>query len=124
MNLPSSPAMIPTVGTVRGPLAVFGRAHPEITRLVLFGSLARGEAHANSDVDVVASFAPDSTPRGMAGFAYLDDLEQALAAHLGRHVHLIEQGALESAEKRGSYSLPRAVRRDGILIYELEPAAA
>ena len=46
----------------------------------------------------------------MAGFAYLDDLEQALAARLGRRVHLVEQGALESAERRGSHSLPRAVR--------------
>ena len=124
MNLPSSPALIPTVGTVRGPLAIFGRAHPEITRLVLFGSLARGEAHANSDVDVVASFAPDSTPRGMANFAYMDDLEQALATQLGRRVDLIKQEALESATKRGNHSLPRAVRRDGIVIYELEPAAA
>ena len=116
--------MVPSVEAVRGPLAAFGRAHPEITRLVLFGSLARGEAHADSDVDVVASFAPGSTPGGMAGFAYLDDLEQTLAAHLGRRVDLIGQGALESAERRGNHALPHAVRRDGILVYELEPAAA
>ena len=116
--------MIPTAGTVRGPLAAFGRSHPEITRLVLFGSLARGEAHANSDVDVVVDFVPGSTPRGMAGCTYMDDLEHALAAQLGRRVDLIKQGALESAQKRGNHSLPRAVQRDGILIYELEPAAA
>ena len=116
--------MIPTVEGVRGPLAAFGRDHSEITRLVLFGSLARGEAHADSDVDVVASFAPNSTPRGMANFAYMDDLEQALATQLGRRVDLIKQEALESATRRGSHSLPRAVRRDGILLYELESAAA
>lgn len=92
--------------------------HPEITRLTLFGSLARGEANANSDVDEVVDFLPGSTPRGMAGFAYMDDREHALAAYLGRRVDLIKQGALESAEKRGSHALPRAVRRDGILVYE------
>ena len=124
MHSPDRAAIVPTVEAVRGLLAAFGQAHPEITRLVLFGRLARGEAHAESDVDVVVDFVPDSVPRGMANFAYLDDLEGALAAHLGRNVHLVTQGALESAENRGSYALPRAVRRDGIFVYELESATA
>ena len=117
-------ATIPTAEETRGPLMAFGRSYPEIIRLVLFGSLARGEAHENSDVDVVVDFVRGSTPRGMAGFAYLDDLESALAVHLGRSVHLVEQDALKSAENRGSYALPRAVQRDGILVYELKSAAA
>ena len=111
MNLPDGPAMVPSVEGVRGPLAAFGRAHPELTRLVLFGSLARGEAHADSDVDVVASFAPGSSPRGMAGFAYLDDLEQTLAVHWGRRVDLIGQGALESAERAAT--MPSLTRYSG-----------
>ena len=120
MDSPGCAATVPTADAVRGPLVAFGQAHPEITRLVLFGSLARGDTHAESDVDVVASFAPESTPQGWAHFAYLDDLEAELAACLGRSVDIIGQGAVESAERRGNHALPWAVRRDGILIYKRE----
>ena len=33
-------------------LAEFGREHPEIIRLILFGSVARGDAHEARDVDL------------------------------------------------------------------------
>ena len=68
-----------TVNEVRSILAAFGGAHPEVMRVELFGSVARGENTPESDVDVVVSFAPGSLPRGMAGFAFLDDLEKELA---------------------------------------------
>ena len=63
--------MIPTAGTVRGLLAAFGRSHPEIARLILFGSLARGEANANSDVDVVADFVAWPHPQRHGGVRLL-----------------------------------------------------
>ena len=104
-------------------VALFGQAHPEIVRIVPFGSVARGEDTPESDVDVVVSFAPDDVPRGFAGFGFLDDLEKELAARLGRPVDLIDQEVVENALRIGNNSLPRAVARDGRLVYEAEPAA-
>ena len=64
MNSPDCTAAAPTVDAVRGPLVAFAQFYPEIIRLVLFGSLARGDAHAESAVDVVTGFAPENAPRG------------------------------------------------------------
>jgi predicted nucleotidyltransferase len=71
----------------------FCRIH-RITRLEVFGSVARDEAEAGSDVDLLVTFAPD-TPRGMAHFAFVDDLEKELERLLGCEVDLIEREALE-----------------------------
>ena len=92
-------------------------------RIELFGSVARGENTPESDVDLVVSFALGSLPRGMAGFAFLDDLENGLAVRIGRPVNLIEKAAVENARRIGNNSLPRAAARDGCLVYEAEPAA-
>ena len=75
---------VPTLDSMRAPLIAFAQAHPEIRRLVVFGSVAWGEAHADSDVDVVADLIPGSLPQGMAGFSFMYDLECELAARLGR----------------------------------------
>ena len=109
---------------LREVLAVFGQRHPEIVRVELFGSMARGEETPESDVDLVVSFAPNGVPRGLAGYAFFDDLEKELAALLRRPVHLVEQEAVENAQRIGNHSLPCAVARDGCLLYEAEPAAS
>ena len=105
-------------------LIAFGRAHPTIQRIALFGSVARGETTADSDVDVVIGFQSGSLPRGLAGFGFLSDLEAELAAQLGCPVDLIEQGAVENARRIGNRALPRAVDRDARTVYESEPAAS
>ena len=112
-----------TVDEIRGVLAAFGRLHPEVSRVQVFGSVARGEATMDSDVDVVVRFVPGSLPRGLAGFGFLGDLEDELAARLGCPVDLVEQGAVENARRIGNHALPRAVDRDACTVYELEPAA-
>jgi predicted nucleotidyltransferase len=67
------------------------RAHePElrkagIRRLSLFGSVARGEAGANSDIDLVADLDPDA---GIGLFA-LAALERRLEALVGKKVDLL-----------------------------------
>ena len=124
MQTCSAAGLVPTLDSVRASLVAFARAHPEIRRLVVFGSVARGEAHADSDVDVVADLVPGSLPQGMAGFSYLYDLECELAARLGRGAHLIEREVVNGARRIGNNALPRAVERDGKLVYELESAAA
>ena len=113
---------VSTVSEVAKKLAAFGCAHAEIVRLEVFGSVARGEAHAQSDVDLVVTFASD-WKRAIGGFAYfghLEELEQELAVILGRAVHLVDRAGVQSAVRIGNTSLARAIARDGQTVYEAE----
>ena len=118
-------ATVPTLEAIRPLLAAFGQAHPEIVRLEVFGSVARGEATPESDVDVVAVFRAGSLPRGMAGFAFVDDLERELAHRLGRYTHLVDYlGERDpGAGTSTSVCFERAVARDARQVYEADPTA-
>ena len=114
-----------TVDAVVTSVAAFCRQHPEIIRVELFGSLARGEATAASDVDLVVTFAP-AWKKGIDGFAYfghLDDLKDGLAMALGRPTHLIDQAGVESSVRIGNTALAKAIARDGQLVYEADHSA-
>jgi predicted nucleotidyltransferase len=56
------------------------RARYGVVRLGLFGSVARNEAGPDSDVDLVAEFAPDAK----IGMFKLFDLERVLTDLIGR----------------------------------------
>jgi predicted nucleotidyltransferase len=78
----------------RDALHVLALAKPElaqrygVVRLALFGSVARDEARADSDVDVVVSFAGPATSRSYFGVQfYLEDA-------LGCPVDLVTEKAL------------------------------
>jgi len=89
-------SLVPTAATLtrlKPDLENFCRNHP-IARLEVFGSVARGDDNAKSDLDLLVTFAP-GTPLGMAHFAFVDDLEKELEALLGCEVDLIEREALE-----------------------------
>src|SRR5271170_6066375 len=83
----------PSLAHLKPELENFCRNHP-IARLEVFGSVARGEAKPESDVDLLVTFSPD-VPQGMAHFAFVDDLEKELERLLGCKVDLIEREALE-----------------------------
>lgn len=55
----------------------------------MFGSVARGQAHAASDVDL-----PVKAPVGTSSFDFVR-FERLLANVLGRHVDLVEYGGLK-----------------------------
>ncbi len=59
-------------------LAAFCRQH-HIRRLSLFGSVLRGVARANSDVDILVEFEPDQEP----GLLRLAAIEAELSTLLG-----------------------------------------
>jgi hypothetical protein len=59
-----------------------------ITRLEIFGSTARGEARAGSDVDLIATFA---TNPGLRFFT----MEEEMAGILGVPVHLLTRESVE-----------------------------
>ena len=64
----------------------------------IFGSVARGEDDADSDVDVLVDMAPE--PTGFAYFGRLDDLRCALSDLLGRRVDVQDSGALRQMRDR------------------------
>lgn len=57
-------------------------------RIAVFGSLARGDAHANSDIDFLVDFEADYKLRDQIR------LTQALAALLGRRVEVVDRQCL------------------------------
>jgi len=59
------------------------------SRLAVFGSVARGQAHAASDVDLLVQ-----APAGTSSFDFVR-FERLLADVLGRQVDLVEYGGLK-----------------------------
>jgi predicted nucleotidyltransferase len=78
----------------------------------LFGSCARGDAVARSDVDVAVLFATDP-PRTLDGLHL--DLADDLSAALGRRVDLV-------VLNRAPVDLIHRVLRDGVLLIDRDPA--
>jgi predicted nucleotidyltransferase len=64
-----------------------------VAALYVFGSVARGEARADSDIDVLVEF--DGAPT----FARFMDLKALLEDTLGAHVDLVTRAALRSQLK-------------------------
>ena len=59
-----------------------------ISRLVLFGSVARGEATASSDIDLIAELPPDATLLDMVR------LEREFSSALGKKVDLLTEESI------------------------------
>ena len=78
-----------------------------VARLQLFGSFARGEARPDSDIDLMVTFRPGSTP----GFAYVTMIED-FAEEFGREVDLVTPSVLRNPYRRAS------IDRDLTLLYE------
>jgi len=71
----------------RADIVALGRRH-KARAISVFGSVARGEARPDSDVDFLVDFEPSSS------LLDLIHLEEALASLLGVHVDVISVGAL------------------------------
>jgi uncharacterized protein len=66
-----------------------------VASLAVFGSVARGEAGPESDIDILVEF------RGEATLARFMDLKSMLEATLGRRVDLVTQKALRDRLRPG-----------------------
>ena len=64
-----------------------------VVSLSLFGSVARGDDGAQSDIDVAVTLDPATTPRGFYYIGRLDELKEHLEAALGRAVDLVTEPA-------------------------------
>jgi predicted nucleotidyltransferase len=89
----------PDEATIQRKLAPYCRTHG-ITRLEIFGSLARGEAKPGSDVDLMASF------RSNPGLRFFG-MEEEMTEILGISTHLLTRESVET--------MSNPVRRDAIL---------
>jgi predicted nucleotidyltransferase len=78
-----------------------------VVRVWMFGSYARGEENAQSDVDLLIQF-DHSTPIGLFSYARM---HRELEERLGRKVDLVEEGTLRPAAAA-------AAAKDLKIIYE------
>jgi predicted nucleotidyltransferase len=76
-----------------------------VTGLSVFGSVARGDASSDSDVDLAVQIEPEALPSGFGYFGLMDDLRVRLAAIVGRPVDLV-------AEPVRRPGLRQAIERD------------
>lgn len=60
-----------------------------VRHVSVFGSVARGEDTATSDVDLALDLAPDSVPPGFQFVAHIERLKQRLATALSRDVDIV-----------------------------------
>jgi len=82
----------PSIDEISRRLPTFCRRHG-IARVEVFGSVARGEASAGSDLDLMITFAPGVTP-GLNFFGMQDELEQIL----GCSVDLVTRRSVEQSD--------------------------
>ena len=73
------------------------------TRLAVFGSVARGEAGPDSDIDLLVR-----APRGTSSFG-LVKFQQLIEDVLGRHIDLVEYGSLKAGRDND-------IRREAVLL--------
>ncbi len=74
-------------------LTAFAQAHPEIVRLELFGSSVRGDSKADSDVDLLVTFAPDAE----ITLFDLSALQEELESTLQKPVDLVTRRSVEQS---------------------------
>lgn len=65
----------------------------QVHSLFIFGSVARGDARQDSDVDILVEFEPDAA----IGFFTFSRLQQSLSELVGRPVDLVTTDALHKA---------------------------
>lgn len=64
----------------------------------VFGSVARGDVNAESDVDLLVDITTDA--KGFAYFGLLEDLRRALVAALGHEVDVVDSAGLSRLRER------------------------
>lgn len=88
--------------------------------VIVFGSFARREAAAQSDIDVVVIRPDDTEEENETWSAALDAWRRDAASITGNSVEIVEVPLSEAAAKlRGRSEFWKAVRRDGLCVHGL-----
>lgn len=95
------------LNTISSTVQRIAQRYPDIRRVTLFGSYARGEADETSDVDLRIEYDPDSSFSMFDLAAFAEETKDAL----GRPVDVVSKRTLEP-------TFAEEIRRDGLVIYE------
>ena len=68
------------------------------TNIRVFGSVARGDAQSDSDIDLLVDIVADA--KGFAYFGLIEDLQHALTEALGSDVDIVDSAALRRMRER------------------------
>lgn len=91
---------------------------PEPVSVIAFGSFARGEADADSDIDFAVVRADDVNDDDERWADSIDVWRRRVRAITGNEVEVIEATASEAARKlRGRFELWRNIERDGVVVH-------
>jgi predicted nucleotidyltransferase len=91
---------------------------PEPVSAIAFGSFARGEADAQSDIDLAVVRADDVDDDDEGWAESIDSWRRQVRTITGNDVEIIEATASEATRKlRGRSELWRNIKRDGIVVY-------
>ncbi len=108
--------MAPQISEERDPVLCTLRAlQPQlraagIAHISVFGSVARGEDTADSDVDLAVDLVPGVAPDGFQFTTFIEHLQQTLAAALSRSVDMV----ILPVRRR---ELSEALNRDAIVVF-------
>lgn len=83
-----------------------------IDKVTLFGSYARGDAKAGSDVDILIDCDNIKSMEKYLG------LQESLKSAIGKNVDIIMADALQSDNTRAAKRLKEHIERDKVIIYE------
>jgi predicted nucleotidyltransferase len=96
------------------------RVSPEPVSVIAFGSFARGEADADSDIDLAVVRADDVDEDDERWADSLDVWRRQVRAIAGNDVEIVEATASEARRKLGGRSeLWRNIQRDGVVVHGL-----
>ncbi len=83
---------------------------PYVSRISVFGSYARGEMTASSDIDILIALKPAKSRPALGLFGFIA-LEQNLAKRLGRPVDLVTEESINPRRRK-------SIEQDRVVIYE------
>ena len=83
---------------------------PYISRMAVFGSVVRGEATAQSDIDLLITLKPSGQRPKLGLFKFIE-IEEHLSKELGQEVDLVTEDSMSP------YIRPY-VEKDKVIIYE------
>src|SRR5690348_6706009 len=89
-------------------------AYIDPQKIILIGSVARGEAHRGSDIDLVVVLDDDVSSKMMTGKA----VSEARAGYRGAVDIILCRASKLRERARGIGSFAHQVLRDGIIVYD------
>jgi len=83
---------------------------PYASRISVFGSYARGDMTASSDIDILIALKPSNARPALGLFGFIA-LEESLAKKLGRPVDLVTEESINPRRRK-------SIQQDRVVLYE------